>query len=714
MNKNLKPAFTDESWYPGSSIEWWFLQGYYHGPGIDRQYFMVSLFRQGFKTPQAHHGYTLIASRFDSVLQQNLTSSQIDEDVFAWVLDKTAQRPQYKLYFEDIEKYGPLPPIELSVDKPLFREEVLAAKWQDFVLEQTDLGLMFSLPKQILPTRNHFQARPLTNCFTTMEEKAGQDISASMFYHTYPLCTLDGQVDGTEVKGQVWFDHQWGSYGMFFSSKNKNRLRGWNWFGINLDDKTSWILWLNRDLESGTIISGRAVRMGADQSLQYYNNLQAQPTRFWQSERTGICYPLDWQICLPDEEIRISFSALADDQEILLFGPYRSVWEGCGLARYEHQGRILKGEARGEFFGYGYLTDFKRYFQPLEERIKKNIRRFFPEKATEDLIESYSGPSIYAHPLKAYEATLFAPVWDLMKRDGKMWRPTFSLLMLEALGCPSENFSSVLSVFPELSHTGSLIIDDIEDHSILRRGGETIHQKFGTDIAINAANTLYFLPFLELINHQHLSIEQKNAIYAVLIKGYIAAHLGQAADIYWSKNMTPDHLEDWLKTDLESHVLQAYSAKTGALLKGSTHAAAIIAHADEKTRDACVHFAENVGIAFQIRDDIRNFDPELSRKKYGEDIVEGKLTYVIIQALLNLDLQKKSDLAAVLCDPVARQKGETVGRIAELIRMSGVLQTAQQKAADLFYQSWERFSQHTGHSEAKIALKILCHNLLEL
>lgn len=714
MNKNSSPALSDESWYPDSSIEWWFLQGYYAGRTTSKQYFMVSFFRQGFKNPRLHHGYTLIASRFDSALQQNLTSSQIDKDVFAWVLDKTAQRPKYRLYFEDIKKYGPLPPIELTADKPVFNEELLAVKWRDFLLEQTDLGLTFSLPQQILPAHHQFHAQPLTNCFTTMEEKEGQDISTSMFYHTYPLCTLTGQVDNEQVTGQVWFDHQWGSYGMFFDQKNKNMLRGWNWFGINLEDKTSWIIWLNRELDSGAVISGRAVRMSADHSLQHYENLQAQPTRFWQSERTGTCYPLDWQIRLPDEDISISFTPLADDQEIVLFGPYRSLWEGCGLARYEHQGQSLEGEARGELFGYGYLTDFRQYFLPLEERIKKNIRTFFPEIATQPLIESYCGSSAYPHPLKAYDETLFAPVWDLMKRDGKMWRPTFSLLMLEALGCPSENFASVLSVFPELSHTGSLIIDDIEDHSILRRGGETIHQKFGTDIAINAANTLYFLPFLELINHQHLSIQQKNAIYAVLIKGFIAAHLGQAADIYWSKNMTPDNLESWLKTDLEHCILQAYSSKTGALLKGSTNAAAIIANVDEETRKVCESFAENVGIAFQIMDDIKNFDPELSRKKYGEDIVEGKLTYVIVQALLNLEPQEKDYLVTILCDPLERQKNETIERVAELIRTSGILLAAQQRAADLFHQSWEQFSQHSRHSEAKIALKILCHNLLAL
>jgi geranylgeranyl pyrophosphate synthase len=61
----------------------------------------------------------------------------------------------------------------------------------------------------------------------------------------------------------------------------------------------------------------------------------------------------------------------------------------------------------------------------------------------------------------------------------------------------------------ELIHTGSLIIDDIQDQSELRRGRPSLYRTYGIDVAINAGNTLYFLPFVELMHHKHMTAEQK-------------------------------------------------------------------------------------------------------------------------------------------------------------------------------------------------------------
>jgi geranylgeranyl pyrophosphate synthase len=190
--------------------------------------------------------------------------------------------------------------------------------------------------------------------------------------------------------------------------------------------------------------------------------------------------------------------------------------------------------------------------------------------------------------------------------------------------------------------------------------------------------------------------------------------MGQASDIYWSNNMTWNMLEKWLKTGIANHILQAYSLKTGAILKSICHTACIIAGSDERTRRACLGFAENMGIAFQIMDDIRNFDPRISRKSYGEDIAEGKLTHVMVQALLHLDKTDRARLGKILCDPETRKDKAAIENAIGLIKKSGRIEACHEQAKKMFVDGWKEYSACTVHSEQKIVLKLLCLKLLDL
>ena len=137
------------------------------------------------------------------------------------------------------------------------------------------------------------------------------------------------------------------------------------------------------------------------------------------------------------------------------------------------------------------------------------------------------------------------PMWDLLDRKGKRWRPIFGVLMLEALGADPTPHEALLSVVAEMSHTGALIIDDIEDGSGTRRGDTCIHLRYGLDVAINAANTAYFLPFLSLRDHRSLSDAQRLSLYRILSEQYVKSHVGQGLDIYWSRRLSRPSLARW-------------------------------------------------------------------------------------------------------------------------------------------------------------------------
>ena len=127
----------------------------------------------------------------------------------------------------------------------------------------------------------------------------------------------------------------------------------------------------------------------------------------------------------------------------------------------------------------------------------------------------------------------------------KYWRPVFSTLLLEALGVRSEKYRMLLSVVPELTHTGTLIIDDIEDNATIRRGDACIHQRYGLDVAINAANTLYFLPSTLYSHHPDLTEQQRLELYKITLDTFIKGHFGQAQDIYWTKNLSEEKFAAW-------------------------------------------------------------------------------------------------------------------------------------------------------------------------
>ena len=205
--------------------------------------------------------------------------------------------------------------------------------------------------------------------------------------------------------------------------------------------------------------------------------------------------------------------------------------------------------------------------------------------------------------------------------------------MLRALGASVEPSERMVSVIPELAHTGSLMIDDVEDRSLMRRGRPSIHRMFGVPAAINAGSTLYFLPLLSIAEHPTLSTAQRERIYRTIIELFVCAHFGQAQDIYTSERLTQSS-QSTSTRDYADVIMQTNAFKTAGPVKAIAAVACIIADADAATTLACRRFSEVLGIAYQTIDDVNNFCAEPGFGKIvGEDLAGGKLTQVIHRAL---------------------------------------------------------------------------------
>ncbi|MER2174075.1 MAG: polyprenyl synthetase family protein [Carnobacterium sp.] len=219
-----------------------------------------------------------------------------------------------------------------------------------------------------------------------------------------------------------------------------------------------------------------------------------------------------------------------------------------------------------------------------------------------------------------------------LEAGGKRIRPLLLLATIQSLGGDSRNGYAVSAAL-EFIHTYSLIHDDLPamDNDDLRRGKPTSHIVYGEDTAILAGDALLTQAF-EIIAASDASPEKKVKLILALAKsaGPEGMILGQMADIQGEKK------------DLNLEELQfIHRNKTGELLKFPIYAACVIADAATDVEEQLMGYAEHIGLAYQIRDDILDVigNVEEIGKNTGMDAVHNKSTY---PGLLTLEGAKKA------------------------------------------------------------------------
>lgn len=209
-------------------------------------------------------------------------------------------------------------------------------------------------------------------------------------------------------------------------------------------------------------------------------------------------------------------------------------------------------------------------------------------------------------------------------------------------------------------HNASLLIDDIEDDSTLRRGRPCAHTVFGVPSTLNSGNYMYFvalqkgftiLPQLchELPKFESTKVDHvKTDIMNILVDEMLNLHRGQGLDIYWR-----DNLAEVVAHGLPSvsEYLKMVMNKTGGLFRLSVKLLGIFAAETETWElESLIKLANLLGIIYQIRDDYLNIaDTRYSEMKgfAGEDLIEGKLSLPVLHSLLTAK-SDKSPLHVVL------------------------------------------------------------------
>ena len=300
------------------------------------------------------------------------------------------------------------------------------------------------------------------------------------------------------------------------------------------------------------------------------------------------------------------------------------------------------------------------------------------------------------------------PIWEILDRGGKRWRPVLFLLICEALGKNAGNYLD-FAIIPEVIHNGTLIVDDIEDSSELRRGKPCTYRVFGVDVAVNAGNAMYYLPLLPLMEKKtELPAETLRDVYEVYVQEMINLSMGQAMDIAWHRGIANADAIG------EEDYLQMCAYKTGTLARMAAKISAVLSGADKELVEKLGCFAESIGVAFQMQDDVLDLTgKEFAEKKggVGQDITEGKRTLMVIHTLKNANSADRERLVQILNMHTSDQalRDEAIALMQKYNAIGHVKRTA----ARIVEESWREVDNLLPAPEAKKKLKAFAEFLIK-
>ncbi len=336
------------------------------------------------------------------------------------------------------------------------------------------------------------------------------------------------------------------------------------------------------------------------------------------------------------------------------------------------------------------------------EEVDKEINKILPKQFDHVWFDLVFKNTDYEYDCQSCTEAITKPIWDLLERGGKRWRPLLMKLSYFIVGGKNKQLINRFSIVPELIHNGTLMIDDIEDCSESRRGKPCIHKTFGTDIAINAGNMLYYFPLLILIRDEKSDSETKIKLYEIINMEMIKISFGQGMDMYWHNN----------DCDVsENQYLQMCAFKTGTLARMSAKLGAILGNGTKEQINTLGKFAESIGVAFQIQDDILNITNEGWGKDFGDDISEGKKSLIVIKTFEQASELDKKRLVEIL--NLKTKDKELIKEAVEIIRRYNGIKDSKRVAEKIISKAWEEMDSLFPNSDFKGKLKLFADFMVE-
>jgi geranylgeranyl diphosphate synthase, type II len=267
------------------------------------------------------------------------------------------------------------------------------------------------------------------------------------------------------------------------------------------------------------------------------------------------------------------------------------------------------------------------------------------------------------------EQRLAPPLDELMLeyplRGGKAFRGALCLAVCQACsGTLDDAIDSAAAI--ELLHNAFLIHDDIEDGSLLRRGRDTFHRKYGIAVATNVGDAMQVLSLRTLLdNASRIGLDRAFQVANEVERMACMAAEGQAIELDWIRSNRVDITV--------GQYLDMVRRKTcGYTTIGPMRIGAILAERNARERASMTLFALRIGWVFQIQDDLLNLRVEDGYgKEQAGDLWEGKRTLMLIHTLGSADATERKAIARILRKTRARKTESDVALLAELVQKHG-------------------------------------------
>lgn len=285
-------------------------------------------------------------------------------------------------------------------------------------------------------------------------------------------------------------------------------------------------------------------------------------------------------------------------------------------------------------------------------------------KYKEQISEFIDSISLSGTPKELYE-----PISYILSLGGKQIRPVLTLMAADVFGVdPKKAIYAATAI--ELFHNFSLMHDDIMDDAPLRRGHQTVHEKWDVNTAILSGDAMLILAYQYFENYEPIIFRDLAKLFS---KTAIEVCEGQQWDICF-ENRNDVSIPEYIQMiKFKTAVLVAAALKMGAIVAGTSH------ENGEKIYD----FGLNLGIAFQLQDDYLDAfgDEATFGKTIGGDILENKKTFLYLKALLNATENEKKELEHYFSSNAANEE-EKIKRVKELFISTGSAEESQKLIED--------------------------------
>lgn len=251
----------------------------------------------------------------------------------------------------------------------------------------------------------------------------------------------------------------------------------------------------------------------------------------------------------------------------------------------------------------------------------------------------------------------------IIAAGGKRLRPALLLMVSNALGTADQRKYSLAAVV-ELIHTATLLHDDVVDDSTMRRGRPTANESFGNPASVLVGDFLHTRSFQMMVEAGNMRILQ------VLSDATNVIAEGEVQQLINTHDASLD-MTGYL------HVIRS---KTAKLFEASTQIAAILADASAEVEAACATFGQALGTAFQIIDDVLDYDGDAQEmgKNLGDDLREGKCTLPLIVAMQ----RASADDAQLIRHAIEQGSTDQLQAILHIVKTTGALDATRQAAHD--------------------------------